>query len=80
MAVYGGKELLLKLLGPTAEYLRHGVKTLTEAGIKDLRRIFSVAWRGLGSRLDSSGRTGRQILQRDAEGNRRRYNGMRGFT
>jgi hypothetical protein len=42
-AYVGLKDLLPKVLGPTAEYLGDGLKNLTETGVSNLVRVFSHA-------------------------------------
>ncbi len=39
-ASLGSKDLLLKVLGPTADYVGHGAKSLTERCVKNVERIF----------------------------------------
>ncbi len=50
-----GAPLILKLLGPTADYLGEGVRSWTEKRVNNVRRIFTIAVRRLGNRIDEEG-------------------------
>lgn len=63
LAVWGGKELVLKLLGPTADYLGGELKTYTEKGLNNLGRIFQNAARKLGDRLETPGQVPPRVLK-----------------
>ena len=51
----GSKEILGKLLGPTADYLGGGLKSLTERGVNNVNRVFAAAVSKLGSRIEKPG-------------------------
>lgn len=57
------KDILNKLLGPTAEYLGDELKVFTEQRVTNLRNILSNAQEKSGSRLDSPGRVPPKILK-----------------
>ncbi len=48
------KDILTKLLGPTAEYIGQGSRDLVEKSVKNLDRIFHVAYQKLGQRLETN--------------------------
>jgi hypothetical protein len=52
-AALGSKELVERILGPTADYLGIGMKDWTELRVKNVGRIFENARRILGSKIDS---------------------------
>lgn len=49
----GGKELIAKLLGPTAEYLGNEIQTFAAKRVKTVGDIFSNASKKLGSKIES---------------------------
>lgn len=51
--VIASKEVLTKLLGPTADYLGVGARNLVEKGAKNLGRIFEAMYEKLKDELDS---------------------------
>jgi len=51
----GGKDLMVKLLGPSAEYLGEEGQKYAEKKVKNLKRIFSNAENKLGPILDEPG-------------------------
>lgn len=62
-SVIGSKELVVKILGPTAEYLGEGIKKYTEKQLANLRNIFENAGKKLGSRIEDPGRIPPKILK-----------------
>lgn len=60
----GGKELVVKLLGPTADYLGDGMKGLVQKGTKNLERIFIAAAAKAGDKLNEPGAVPPRVLQR----------------
>jgi hypothetical protein len=52
LAIWGGKEVLLKLLGPTADYIGEGGKSFVQKRITNTKNIFDKATRVLGPKLD----------------------------
>lgn len=62
-AYLGSKEILGKLLGPTADYLGGGLKSLTERGVKNLNRVFAAAVRKLGPRIEEPGAIPPRVLR-----------------
>lgn len=62
-AAWGGKDLLMKLLGPTAEYLGSLLRTLVERQTKNLCRVLEAARRTLGNRLDEPGVVNVRVLK-----------------
>ena len=55
LAVLGSKEILTKVLGPTADYLGNETKNLVEKCNVNLNHVFSRAKAKLGTRLDEPG-------------------------
>ncbi len=66
-AIIGGafvsKDLVLKLLGPTAEYLGEGLKDWTEKAQKNTGRVFEAAAKKLGSKIDEEGGVPPRVLK-----------------
>ena len=63
LALLGTKDLVSKILGPTAEYIGEGIKTWTEKRVNNVRRIFANAAKKLGDRIDSDGQVPPRILR-----------------
>lgn len=57
------KELFVKLLGPSAEYLGEGVKSWTEKRVENVRRIFQIGVDRLGDKIDQPGSIPPKILR-----------------
>src|SRR5438552_761190 len=51
----GGRELIVKLFGPTAEYFGQAGKGLAERGSENVARVVRSAVRRLGSAIDKPG-------------------------
>lgn len=58
LAILGGsfaaRELLLKVLGPTADYIGEGLKDFTQKRVQNVHRIFENAGKKLGDRIENS--------------------------
>jgi hypothetical protein len=52
-AALGSKELVVKILGPTADYLGAGLKDWTERATMNVQRVFYQAAKKLGNRIGS---------------------------
>jgi hypothetical protein len=63
LAVLGSKEVIGKLLGPTAEYLGAELRTYTEKGVTNLRRIFEHGVRRAGASLEEPGQVPPKVLK-----------------
>ncbi len=66
MAIAGGiasKEVLNKLLGPTAEYLGNGMRDLVKISATNVCRIFTIACEKLKDGLDKKGQVSPRILK-----------------
>jgi hypothetical protein len=66
MAIAGGiasKEVLSKLLGPTAEYLGNGMRDLVKISATNVSRIFTIACEKLKDGLDKKGQVNPRILK-----------------
>lgn len=55
LALLGTAHLVGRLLGPTADYVGEGLKAFTERRVNNARRIFAIALRKLGSRVEQQG-------------------------
>ncbi|RJP65460.1 MAG: hypothetical protein C4532_17670 [Candidatus Abyssobacteria bacterium SURF_17] len=63
LALLGSAQLIEKLLGPTAEYIGAGVKNWAEKRTQNVKRIFSIAARKLGGRIESEGAVPPKVLK-----------------
>ncbi len=59
----GSAELLVKLLGPTADYLGGGIKSYTQKAAENLGQIFSNAQRKLGEKIEQPGQVPPKVLK-----------------
>ena len=59
----GSRELLVKILGPTADYIGDGVKDWTERGVENVSRIFQIANKKIGEKLNQDGGVPPKILK-----------------
>lgn len=48
----GGKDIIVKMLGPTADYLGEGMRDFTKKRIETMKEIFTNASKKLGTKLD----------------------------
>jgi hypothetical protein len=58
----GSKDLVVRILGPTADYLGAGAKDWTERGLNNLGRVFTGAQRMLADRIEDSGAVPPKVL------------------
>ncbi len=67
MALLGGaigsKELVQKILGPTADYLGGGLANWTQRAVKNTGRVFENAARKLGGQIDKTGAVPPNVLK-----------------
>ena len=63
IAGYVGKDLVIRLLGPTADYLGGELKEFTIKRMENLGRIFSNAERKLGDKLNCPGQVPPKVLK-----------------
>jgi len=63
LAILGSKDIIVKILGPTADYLGGELRSYTEKGAANLRRIFSNTEKRLGDRLDQPGQVPPKVLK-----------------
>jgi hypothetical protein len=64
LAVLGPSAVVLKILGPTADYVGDGLQQWTEARAQNLRRVFSKAEQKLGpERLEEPGQVPPRVLK-----------------
>ncbi len=60
---FGLKDLVPKLLGPTADYLGGELKGLTEKGVKNVQRVFRAAEKRLGNQIDQPGQVHPRVVK-----------------
>lgn len=63
LALFGSAKIIEKLLGPTADYIGEGVKTLAEKRIHNIRKIFDIATQRLGNKINDKGSVPPKILK-----------------
>jgi hypothetical protein len=63
LMVLGSKDLLTKLLGPTADYVGGEIKNFVERCNINLDNVFRIAFRKLGSRADDPGGVSPRVLK-----------------
>ena len=63
ITAYVAKDVIAKVLGPTADYLGEGLRDLTKRRLQSIGRILSNAFEKLGSRLDEPGQVHPRILK-----------------
>lgn len=63
LVLFGSKDIVKKLLGPTADYLGEGLKEFTEKRIENINSIFSRAKNILGDRIDDGGAVPPKVLK-----------------
>ncbi|QLC51116.1 hypothetical protein HWN40_13250 [Methanolobus zinderi] len=63
LALYGGKDIVDKLLGPTAEYLGEEIKNSVAKKNENLKRIFSKSVDTLGEKINQSGQVPPRVLK-----------------
>ena len=62
-AAYAGKDVLAKLLGPTAEYLGEGLRDLVQKRAETVNKIFAAAVKKLGDRIAEPGTVPPKIIK-----------------
>lgn len=63
LALFGVAKLIEKLLGPTADYIGKGIKTLAEKRVNNIKEIFSVATKRVGSKIETEGMVPPKVLK-----------------
>ncbi len=63
LAVLASKDLITKLLGPTAEYIGGELRHLAEKANLNLDSIFNRAMRKLGNKIDTPGSVSPRVLK-----------------
>jgi hypothetical protein len=58
-----GKDVVQKVLGPTADYMGEGLKTLTQKRVENIGRIFKTAESILGEKLETPGEVPPKVLR-----------------
>lgn len=63
VAIFSSKELLQKILGPSADYIGGEIKSLVEKCNINLNKIFSNAQRKIGNRINDNGQVSPRVLK-----------------
>ncbi|KKH99423.1 hypothetical protein EO95_06020 [Methanosarcina sp. 1.H.T.1A.1] len=63
LAIIGGRELIVKILGPTADYIGNETKNLVEKSHENIKQIFINAEKFLGPKIDSPGKVSPRVLK-----------------
>ena len=63
LALLGSAKLVEKLLGPTAGYIGEGIRTWTQKRVQNVNRIFGIAIKRTGSKIDQDGKVPPKILK-----------------
>lgn len=59
----GGKEVIVKILGPTAEYIGDGLKDFAQKRVDNIQNIFKNAHKKIGDKIDDNARVSPKILK-----------------
>lgn len=57
------KDIIIKMLGPTADYIGEGLKNRTEKGVENVENIFAIAIRKLGNKIENEGAVPPKVLK-----------------
>src|ERR1700744_1578815 len=60
----GGKDVIIKILGPTADYIGDGMKDFAAKRIENVQKIFQNASKKLGDKIEEEGLIHPKVLQR----------------
>ena len=63
VTAYLAKDGVAKLLGPTADYLGEGLRDLTQRRFESISKMFSIASKKLGSKIEAPGQVPPRILK-----------------
>lgn len=63
LALLGSARLVEKLLGPTADYIGEGIQMWAKKRVENVKRIFSIAARKLGNKLETEGGVPPRVLK-----------------
>ncbi len=67
LGILGGsiasKELILKILGPTADYIGDGLRSWTEKRVENVKNIFDIAGEKLGNKIEEPGSVAPKVLR-----------------
>ncbi|MEX1136827.1 MAG: hypothetical protein WEB89_07985 [Balneolales bacterium] len=59
----GSAKLIEKILGPTADYVGEGLKEFTEKRVNNIKRIFEIAHKQLGEKIEEDGQVPPRVLK-----------------
>lgn len=59
----GSAKIIEKILGPTADYIGEGLQDFTEKRVNNVKRIFDVAHKQLGERIEEDGKVPPRVLK-----------------
>lgn len=63
LALFGGKKLIGQFLGPTADYFGEGLKNYSKKGCENVSRVFDIAIRNIGRRIENPGQVPPKVLK-----------------
>jgi hypothetical protein len=63
LAILGAREIIQKILGPTADYIGQELRNYTEKGAKNLKNIFTKAEEKLGPDIERPGKVPPKVLK-----------------
>lgn len=63
LALFGAKDLIGKILGPSADYLGNETAGLTKKGVENVKRIFSYTTKLLGEKINDPGGVNPKVLK-----------------
>jgi hypothetical protein len=63
LALFGSKDIIIKILGPTADYIGSGIKNFTEKRVDNIKNIFISAEKKLGNKINTPGVVSPRVLR-----------------
>ena len=63
LAILGSKDIVVKVLGPTADYIGKELEFFTKKRIENLKKIFNNAHKKLGSKINTTGSVPPKVLK-----------------
>ena len=63
LAILGSKDIIVKVLGPTADYIGKELEFFTKKRIENLKKIFNNAHKKLGSKINTTGSVPPKVLK-----------------
>ena len=63
LAILGSKDIVVKVLGPTADYIGKELESFTKNRIENLKKIFNNAHKKLGNKINTTGSVSPKVLK-----------------